>query len=142
MILARPLVRFAVCAALTLFAACGSDETQATDDHTPVSFTVLVDDVPASSPLTLPSGQTVRVRLKFVNAAGEDLDDVEGSHFAGLTFSPTSLATAVRVTDHNFQFDVTGGTPGTGTVQVGYGHDAQADEHTFPAAPMTVTEAP
>jgi hypothetical protein len=142
MLLSCPFVRFAAGAALALLAACGSGETQAADDHTPVSFTVLVDDVPVSSPYTLPSGRTVRVRLKFLNAGGEDLDEVEGSHFAGLTFSPTSLASAVRVTDRNFQFDVTGGTPGEGTVQVGYGHDAEADEHTFPAAPITVTETP
>ena len=68
-----------------------------------------------------------------MNAAGEDLDDVEAEHFGGLTFSPASLATVARVADHHFQFDVTGGTPGTGTVQVSYGHDEAADEITFDA---------
>jgi hypothetical protein len=29
----------------------------------------------------------------FFNAASEDLDAVEGEHFAGLTFTPASLAT-------------------------------------------------
>ena len=134
----RQLVRLAAGAALTLLAACGSDETQANDDHTPVSYTVLVDDAPVTAPFALTSGATVRVRLKFANAAGEDLDEVETSHFAGLTFAPASLATATRLTDHHFQFDVTGGEPGTGTVTVSYGHDEQADEHTFPAAALSV----
>ena len=83
-------------------------------------------------------GQTVRVRLRFLNAASEDLDDVEGSHFAGLTFDPASLATVTRVTDHNYGWMFTGGTPGTGTVQVGYGHDELADEHTFTPADAVV----
>ena len=138
----RFLVRLATGAALTLLAACGSDETQATDDHTPVSYTVLIDDAPVTAPFALTAGETVRVRLKFVNAAGENLDDVEASHFAGLTFAPTSLATATRVTDHHFQFDVTGGEPGTGSVTVSYGHDEAADEHTFQAAGISVAAAP
>ena len=142
MILSRPLVRLAASAAIVLVAACGGDESQATDDHVAATFSVLIDDVPATAPLTFTSGETVRVRLKFVNAAGEDLDDVEAEHFGGLTFSPASLATVVPASDHHFQFDVTGGTPGTGTVQVSYGHDSAADEVTFPAATVTVNAAP
>jgi hypothetical protein len=138
----RLLVRLAAGAALALLAACGSDEIQSNDDHTPVSYTVLVDDAPVTAPFALTSGETVRVRLKFVNAAGEDLDEVEDSHFAGLTFEPTSLATAARVTDHHFQFDVTGGEPGTGTVAVSYGHDEEADEHAFQPAGISVSSAP
>jgi len=46
-----------------------------------------------------------------------------------------------RVTDHNYQFDVTGGTPGTGTIVVSFGHDELADETTFPAADVTVASA-
>jgi hypothetical protein len=136
------LLRLAACAALPLAVACGGDETQATEDHTPVTFTILVDGTEASPPLTLTPGQTVRVRLKFFNAADEDLDDVEAEHFGGLTFDPSSLASVVRVSDHNYQFDVTGGTPGTGTVQVSYGHDEGADEHTFKLVAVTVTAAP
>jgi hypothetical protein len=125
---------------LTLFAACGSDETQApADDHTPVSYSVLINDVVTDPPFTLAQGQTVRIRLKFLNAAGDDLDDVEGEHFAGLTFEPTTLATAARLSDHHYQFDVTGGTAGTGTVQVGFGHDELADETSFTPVAVTVT---
>lgn len=139
----RWIAVFTTAAALTLATGCGSDETQApAEDHTPVSYTVLIDDTPTAAPFTLTQGETVRVRLKFVNAAGEDLDDVEGSHFAGLTFSPTSLATVTRVTDHHYQFDVTGGIPGTGTVHVGYGHDELADEHSFTPVAVTVESAP
>jgi hypothetical protein len=64
---------------------------------------------------------------------------VEGSHFGGLTFNPTSLATGTRVTGHNYQFDVTGGTAGTGTLQVSFGHSEDADEPTFPTEAVTVT---
>jgi hypothetical protein len=133
------MVRIAAGAALTLLPACGGDETQAADDHTPTAFTVLVDDQPASSPLTLNAGETVRIRIKYLNAVGEDLDEVETDHFGGLVFAPATLATVTRATDHHFQFDVTGGEPGTGTGQVTYGHDAEADEVTFPAVPVTVT---
>ena len=124
---------------LVLIAACGSDETApATGDHTPVSYTVLINDVQVTPPFALTQGQTVRVRLKFLNAAGDDLDDVESQHFAGLTFDPASLATVARVTDHHYQFDVTGATPGTGTMQVSFGHDQLADETTFSAADVVV----
>lgn len=119
--------------------SCGSDETApAADDHTPVSYTVLVNDVQVTAPFAFTQGQTARVRLKFVNAASEDLDHVESSHFAGLTFNPASLVTVARVAGHHFQFDVTGGTPGTGTMQVSFGHDELADETTFTAADIIV----
>jgi len=125
------------CAALTLSAACGSDETVGVEDHIPVSYTIFVNGVESPSVLTLTEGQLVRVRLQYINSSDENLDDVESTHFGGLTFEPAALATVARVADHNYQFDVTGGTPGTGTAQVSYGHDAEADGTTF--APITVT---
>lgn len=136
------LLRLAACAALPLAVACGGEETQGTEDHTPVTYTLFVDGVETTPPLTLTEGQTVRVRLKFFNAADEDLDDVEAEHFGGLTFDPASLASVARVSGHNYQFDLTGGTPGTGTVQVSYGHDEAADEHTFKLIAATVVAAP
>jgi hypothetical protein len=136
------LLRLAACAALPLAVGCGGEETQATEDHTPVTYTLFVDGVETAPPLTLTEGQTVRVRLKFFNAADEDLDDVEAEHFGGLTFDPASLASVARVSGHNYQFDLTGGTPGTGTVQVSYGHDEAADEHTFKLVAVTVLAAP
>jgi hypothetical protein len=133
----RPLLWFAPL--VLLAAACGGDETAPpADDHTPVSFTVFIDGIQAIAPYSFIQGQTVRVRLEFFNAASEDLDEVESTHFAGLTFDPASLATVARVPDHNYQFDVTGGTPGTGTVQVSYGHEQQADETTFTPVDVAV----
>jgi hypothetical protein len=129
----------ALASSLLFAAGCGNDESPPVpDEHTPVSYTVLIDGNQVTAPYTLTEGVTVRVQLKFLNAASEDLDDVESQHFAGLTFTPASLATVTRVTDHHFQFDVTGGSEGSGTVQVGFGHDELADETTFPAANVTV----
>jgi hypothetical protein len=133
----RPLLWFAPL--VLLAAACGGDETgPPADDHTPVSYTVFIDGIQATAPYSFIQGQTVRVRLEFFNAASEDLDDVETTHFAGLIFAPPSLATVARVTDHNYQFDVTGGTPGEGTAQVSYGHNALADEHSFTPVSVVV----
>jgi hypothetical protein len=120
-------------------AGCGSDESPAPEDHTPTTYSLLINDVPVTAPYTFASAQTVRVRIKFFNAAQDDLDDVESEHFGGLAFNPASLATAVRLADHHYQFDVTGGTPGTGTLQVGFGHDDSADEVTFDPTAVTVT---
>ena len=127
------------------FAACGGDETQGTEDHTPATYQLMVDGVGVVAPYTFAADQTSRVRIKFFNQAQHDLDDVEGEHFGGLTFSPTSLATVSRVEGHNYQFDVTGQSPGTGILRVSFGHDAQAEETSFPNAAVTVTgggEAP
>jgi hypothetical protein len=135
----RTLLPIAVLAAV--IAACSDNEAPPAEDHTPVSYNLLVNDVAVTAPYTFTSGQMVRVRVKFFNAAQEDLDDVESSHFGGITFTPASLATAVRLSDHHYQFDVTGGTAGTGTLQVGYGHDELADETTFPPAEVTVSSA-
>lgn len=135
----RSIVRLGAAGTLALVAACGGDETQPNEDHTPVEYNVLVDEAAVTAPYTFQDGETVRVRIQFFNAAGEDLDDVETGHFARLTFSPAALATAVRQADHHFQFDVTGGTQGTGTMTVSYGHDDVAAEVTFPTEPVTVT---
>jgi hypothetical protein len=142
MTLLRSLVLFAAGPTIMLAVACNSDETQAPGTHTPASYTVLVDSVLVSPPIMFTEGQTVTVQLKFLNAADEDLDAVEGEHFAGLTFDPASLATVARVPGHNYRFLVTGGTPGTGTVQVSFGHDTLADETTFPPVEATVQPAP
>ena len=55
-----------------------------------------------------------------------------------LTFSPTSLATATRLADHHFQFDVTAQNVGSGTLQVSFGHDDTADEKTFSSSNLNV----
>lgn len=71
-----------------VFSACGSDESPSgTEDHTPVTYSVLVDGTETGPPFTLTQGQTATVQLKFFNAEDEDLDSVEDEHFGGLTFS-------------------------------------------------------
>jgi hypothetical protein len=133
------LTRRIAAAALVLVVACGGDETQPTTaDHTPVSYTLSIDGIVVSPPYNFPLDQTVLVRLQFLNEEGEDLDDIESSHFAALTFEPGTLASAVRRADHHFQFDVTGETEGTGTITMGYGHDDAADETTLPAEAVAV----
>lgn len=121
-----------------LAAACGSDETQAADDHTPTTYNVVINEIAATAPYNFTVGQTVRVRLKLFNVAGEDLDAVEAEHFAAISFNPSDLVTIARVPGHNYQFDVTGNTAGTGTMLVTYGHDEQADEVTLDPAEVNV----
>jgi hypothetical protein len=125
--------------ALALLSACGGDETQPGEDHTPASYTVAIDGTPVTAPYTFVAGETVLVQITFFNAAQENLDDVESGHFARLTFNPITLATAVRRADHHYQFDVTGNTEGTGTVVVGFGHEDVADEKVFSPAAVSVT---
>ncbi len=120
-----------------LLLACGGDET-GTEDHTPVDFAVSVDGAPVEAPYTLVFGETVLVRIQFFNEGEEDLDNVEDSHFAGLTFNPSSLASATRVADHNYQFNVTATAVGPGTVTIGYGHSEEADEVEFEGIPINV----
>ena len=124
--------RFLPAALMTvLAAACGSDEPAATDDHTPVTYNVSINSIAATAPYTFTVGQTARVRLQLFNAAQESLDDVEAEHFAAISFNPSDLVTIARVPGHNYQFDVTGNTAGTGTMLVTFGHDEQADEVTL-----------
>src|SRR3954464_11502728 len=76
----------ALASSLLFAAGCGNDESPPVpDEHTPVSYTVLINGNQVTAPYTLTEGVTVRVQLKFLNAASEDLDDVESQHFAGLT---------------------------------------------------------
>jgi hypothetical protein len=120
--------------------ACGDNESPPEPDHTPRSYSLEVGGFAVTPPHTLFTGQTVRVRIRFFNAAGEDLDGVEAEHFGGLTFNPASLATAVRLPNHHYQFDVAVGEPGTGTFAVRFGHDESADEVTFDPVALSVME--
>src|SRR3954466_5592889 len=114
-----PVSRIFLAGALFLAAACGSDETAPVEDHTPASYNLIVNDVPQTTPYVLTAGQTSRIQIKFFNAAGDDLDNVEAEHFGRLTFSPTSLATSTRPSSGHFQFDVAAPNLGTRTVQAG-----------------------
>jgi hypothetical protein len=131
-----PVSRISFLGVLLLSVACGSDETAPVESHTPSTYNLIVNDVPQTAPYVLTAGETSRIQIKFFNAAGDDLDDVEAEHFGRLTFGPTSLATATRLADHHFQFDVTAPNVGSGTLQVSFGHDDTANEKTF--SPVTV----
>jgi hypothetical protein len=134
-----PMFRLGLLGALVAIAACGGDETAPpADDHTPKTYNVIINDVPQNAPYTLTVGQTSTVQIKFFNAAGDDLDDVETSHFAALNFGPSSLATATRSADHHYQFEVFAPSVGSGTLQVGFGHNSAADEKVFPAVALEV----
>jgi hypothetical protein len=128
--------RLAACTMLVL--ACGGDEVQSPGHHTPVSYTILIDSVPAAAPYTLGQAQAVRMQIKFLNTDGDDLDEVEGEHFGRVTFSPASLATVERDPAHNYRFTVTGGEPGSGSLTVSFGHDEEADETSFPEEGVTI----
>lgn len=124
--------------AIAVISGCGSDETAPTEDHTPATYNILFNEIQVTSPYVFTVGQTVRVRVKLFNAAGDDLDDVEAEHFASLAFNPADMVSVTRVPGHNFQFEVTGANAASGTVVVRYGHDEQADEKSFPSEPVTV----
>jgi hypothetical protein len=134
---ARTLLPLAALAVLV--AACSDNESPPVEDHTPVSYHLEVSGVALAPPFTFPADQTLQVRIKFFNAAQEDLDNVEAEHFGGLSFSPPSLATAVRRSDRHYQFDVTTGTGGTGTLTVSFGHEEAADEEILDTAPVTIS---
>lgn len=115
-------------------AACDSSEPVAAEDHDPVSVTLAVDGVTnPDGKLHLPAGQTVTVRATFLNAEGDNLDDVEDEHFSLLTFTPTTIADATPDAVAHFSHDVVvnAAATTTGTVMVGFGHDALADEHSL-----------
>ena len=116
-----------------LSAACSDSEAPA-EDHTPVTFLVLVNGTPvADDTVRLTQGGIDTVRIKFVNAAGDTLDDVEAGHFSALTFTPGTDIAAVMDPAHHFRHAVqaTAASGTAGDLDIGYGHDALADEHSF-----------
>jgi hypothetical protein len=119
---------------------CGSDEQQAVlPDHTPTRYNLIINSVPATAPYKLKTKGTYKIQIKFFNKEDEDLDDVESEHFGGLRLSPGDIGSVTRVSDRHYQFDVvTGPNPVTGTLQVTFGHDEQANEVTFDPEPVTV----
>lgn len=126
---------FGLALAAVAVVGCSSDETVATDDHDPVSVTFSVDGAPPSGDgkLHLPEGQTVTVRATFLNAGGDNLDDIEDTHFSSLTFDPAGIATPTMDPNAHFSHEVVvnAAAATTGTVAVGFGHDDAADEHSL-----------
>ncbi len=128
--------------ALFAAAACNSDEsTKETDEHDPVRVGFIVGgDTLTGDSLFIPAGQTVTVRAMFFNAGDESLDDVEGEHWSKLSFDPSGLATATVDVDHHYSHSVVvnGAANAKGIVDVGFGHDELADEHTL-HVPVRIT---
>jgi len=125
-------------AALSLW-ACGGDETDPEEGHTPDDATLFVNGIEVSDGLIIPAGEAVTVEVRFLDHDGQVITGIEDEHHAGLTFTPATLATVTDVPGHNFQKEVTGQSgPGAGTVTVGYGHDEAADELSFDPIPVSV----
>jgi hypothetical protein len=126
---------FGLAVGVVALAGCSSDETVAVDDHDPVSVTFSVDGAPPSGDgkLHLPQGQTVTVRATFLNVGGDNLDDIEDTHFSSLTFGPAGVATPTMDPNAHFshQVVVNAAASTTGTVMVDFGHDAATDEHSL-----------
>jgi hypothetical protein len=137
-VLASVLASSALAFAAAL-SGCGGDETAAPHDHTPASAKLFVNDVDVTANLVLPAGAVTRVVVRFYHDDGDEITGTEAEHFAALTFTAGTLATPAEVVDHHFEFDVTAqAAAGTGTVLVGWGHDAAADDLSFGPFPVTV----
>jgi hypothetical protein len=115
--------------AFLLVAACSTEESNAPDSHSPESVKLFDGATELTEPFQFQAAQTLRVEVKLYNDHGEEvvLDD---HHVVGVTFTPSSLATVAAVAGEPTQFDVTGGTAGSGTATVGWGHD-DPNELTF-----------
>jgi len=122
--------------------ACDSNEsTKEGDAHDPARVVLSVNGTAMTGDtLFLPFGQTVTVRGTFYTAADDNLDDHETEHWSKLTFDPNTLAAAAVDVDHHYSHQVTvnGTADAKGMVDIGYGHDELADEHTL-HAPVRIT---
>jgi len=113
-------------------AGCNSDETAPETTHTPASAELYFNGTQVTPDVVLDPGQTVELEVRFFADDGDEITGIEGTHFATLEFTPTSIATVTDVPNQHFHKSVTAqATAGTGTVTIGYGHDAAADELTF-----------
>jgi hypothetical protein len=129
-------------AALTLFAAgaalvaaCDSSEEMAAEDHTPVRFDIAVNGITmVDDTIRLHAGLVDTVRFTFFTAADDDLVDHETDHYSTLTFPGGVAATAATDPTAHFSQIVTNTEAAgiKGAAAVGYGHDAAADENSFP----------
>jgi hypothetical protein len=130
----RTTLLFAALGSGALVIGCGDSEAPA-EDHTPVTFSVTVNNVVVTDDtVRLTTGGGIdTVHISFFNAANEDLDHAEAEHFSLLTFTPAANITATMDPDHHFRHGVvTTAAAGTaGDLDIGFGHDALADENTF-----------
>jgi hypothetical protein len=133
-----PLLFAASLLIVATMSACSSDET-GPDVHTPTTVKLFVNGIDETADLVLPAGATTLVVVKFYDQHGDEMTTIETEHFSTLTFTPTALAAPADVAGHHFQHNVTAQAgAGAGTVMVGFGHDALADEDSFGPFPVTV----
>jgi hypothetical protein len=112
--------------------ACNSDEATNVDEHNPDNITFIVNsDTLANDTLFLNAGADDTVRIIFTEGV-DNLDDVEAEHYSGLVFTPVvGNAVLDPAAHYTHVVTVTALAGATGTVDVGFGHDTLADEHTF-----------
>jgi hypothetical protein len=115
--------------ALLIIAGCNSDESNAPHSHTPESVKLFDGATELTEPFQFRAAQTTRIEVKLYNDEGEEIA-LDVDHVVGVTFAPATLATVAAVAGEPTQFDITGGTAGSGTATVGWGHDTP-DELTF-----------
>jgi hypothetical protein len=132
--------RFAPSALLltgALLAACSDSNEPPAEDHTPVRLELAVNGVAmADDTVRLTAGGSDTVRVTFYNVGDENLDVAEDEHYSTLTFLPATGLASTLDTIHHFRHEVVNtvaaGTPGN--LDIGYGHDAAADEYSFTVA--------
>lgn len=135
-----PLSRLAPSALLltgALLAACSDSTEPPAEDHTPVRLELAVSGAAmADDTVRLTAGGSDTVRISFFNAGDEDLDAHEDDHYSSLTFLPATGLTSTIDSTHHFRHEVvnTAAAGTTGDIDIGYGHDSAADEHTFTVA--------
>lgn len=129
-------VSFALLApAAVLVAACGSSSEPAAEDHVPAHFEIAVNGaMMVDDTIRLHAGAVDTVRFTFYNAADEDLIVHEGEHYSGLVFPGGVNASAATDSAAHYSQIVTNAEAAgvVGVATVGYGHDAMADESSFP----------
>lgn len=116
-----------------IVAACNSDESTGNSKHLPNRATLVVNGSPMNDDtLRIPFNTPAAVRILFYDN-NHNLDDVELDHYSGLTFSPSTGMTVTPDAAHPYRHSVTAtAAPGTiGGLDVGFGHDAAADEKTL-----------
>jgi len=131
----------AATAILSLVAGCGGGDEEAPEEgHTPASAKLFDPTGTELTPaFTLPRGQTLRIEIRYYADDGDVITGIETEHYSSLTFAPGTLATVAPVSGKRFIWDVTAASAaGAGTVSVGYGHDAAADELSFGPFGVTV----
>lgn len=128
------LFPYSLVAAALLLGGCDSTEPTPDHGHTPEGARLVVSgvEIDEGGSLTAVAGQTLRIRVEFLNGEGEEITGIETTHHTALVFSPDELATVAAVDGENFSKDVTFQPgAGEGTLSVGYGHEEAADELSF-----------